>query len=162
MKNLFFGIAVLSVFAVASAASCTDETSGDGGAGGTSDGGNGTGATGATGGAGGTGGGSTGCASCYDFVEATLAGTPFDTSTMCGYDADPVDPTSSYGLLLELGACTCDPAVGMCDTVCEETCTGSGMDMDPDCGMCQQSAAIGGACNAEFNACSADVDGTGE
>mgnify|MGYP006192730291 CR=1 FL=1 len=27
---------------------------------------------------------------------------PFDTSTMCGYDADPTDPTSSYGILLAL------------------------------------------------------------
>lgn len=157
MKNLFFGIAVLSVFGLASAASCTDETSGDGGAGGTSDGGNGTGATGGMG----TGGSTSSCAGCYAYVEAALSGTAFDTSTMCGYEDDPTDPSSSYGILLALGECTCDPTGGDCGAVCELTCTGAGMDTDPDCGNCQM-AAIGAGCASEFNACSADVNGTGE
>ena len=139
----------------------SDETGDETGTGGTgNEGGAGVGATGGTssegggpgvggsGNAGGDGtGGSADCFTCAAYItECVASDAPppeCDTQDTC--------PGESTDLFNDLAECACTE----CAEECVETCAG-GMAEEPDCGPCQM-GAIGGACAAQFGACSGDA-----
>jgi hypothetical protein len=167
MNRTFFlamsAVAALTV-GVTAQSGCTTETkksstSSDGGAGGEAGGGPGVGGSGGTGAQGGGGsGGAPACSGCADFfTDATVL--PED---LCGFVSnmggeitcadEPAD--NSCVLVGELYSCVCAQG-GACETDCADFCSGSAA-ADETCATC-----AGNSCNAEYNACTLDVEGSG-